>query len=105
MIQVEERRRRTRTSSLDDWLRDTGGAALRRAGTPFRDAARRIWDKAVLTFMTVAMVAASAVFLLVGAVELLKELKLPAWLAYGMLGVAGGVAGYLLWRTALGDKG
>ena len=105
MIHVEERRRRPRTSSLDEWLRDTGGTALRKVTTPFRDAARRLWEKAVLALMTVALVAAAAVFMLVGAVELLKELRLPAWLSYGLMGAAGVVAGFLLWRSALGDRG
>ena len=105
MIHVEERRRRPRTTSLDDWLRDAGGSAMRRVTSPFRDAARRLWEKAVLALMTVALVSAAAVFMLVGAVDLLKELRLPSWLAYGVLGAAGLVIGFLLWRSALGgDK-
>ena len=104
MIHVEERRRRPRTSPLDDWLRDTGGSVLRRMSTPLRETARRAWDKAVLAMMTVALVAAAAGFLLMGAVELLKELRLPPWLAYGLLGTAGAVAGFLLWRAALGNR-
>jgi len=104
VIQVEERRRRTRTSPLDTWLRDTGGSLMRRMTSPVRETARRVWEKTVLALMTVALVAAGAVFMLIGAVELLKELRLPHWLAYGLLGTAGALAGFLLWRAALGGK-
>jgi len=53
----------------------------------------------MLALMTVALVSAAAVFLLAGALELVKDLKLPPWLAYGLLGVAIMLAGFLLWGT------
>ena len=51
---------------------------------PLRDAARRAWAGGVALMMTLALVATAGVFLLMGGVQLLKELRLPAWLAYGL---------------------
>jgi hypothetical protein len=106
VIHVAERRQRPRKApNLDVWLRDNGETLLRRLASPLRHAARRAWEGGVLAATAVAMVAAAAVFLLIGAVELLKKPRLPAWLAYGLLGLAGAAAGFLLWRSAFGDQG
>src|SRR5687767_4355632 len=66
VIHAAERRRRT--SALDFWRRDNGGSLARRA-----------WENTVLALTALAMLGTAAVFLLIGAVELLKDLRLPAW--------------------------
>lgn len=105
MIHVEERRHRPRrTSTLDDWLRDNGESLLRRAASPLLDTARRAWEGTVLALTALAMLATAAVFLPLGAVELLKESRLPTWLTYGLLGGAGALVGFLLWRSAFADR-
>ena len=105
MIHVAERRQQSRrTSILDVWPRGNGGTRPRRAASPLRNAARRAYEGTVLALTAMAMLATAAVFLLLGAVELLKELRLPTWLAYGLLGGAGALAGFLLWRSAFAGE-
>ena len=104
MIHAAERRHRTRTSALDALPREDGGSPPRRAASPLGDAARRIWEGTVLALTAVAMVATAAVFLLLRAVEWLKNPRLPVWLAYGLLGGAGALAGFLLLQSAIAGK-
>ena len=103
-MEREERRRWTRSSPIDAWLGDLGGSAWRKVAAPLRDAGRRAWRAAVGALMTLALLATAAVFLLIGGARLLQELKLPAWLAYGLWGGAGLLAGALLWRAAFAER-
>lgn len=99
MIRAEERRRRS--SVLDGWLREAGASLLERLGGAFRVAGERAWAGAVRILAAGVLVGAAAVLLLMGSVQLLRELRLPAWLVYAILGAAGLLAGFLLWRSAL----
>lgn len=60
--------------------------------------ARRVQERAVAALAALAMVATASVFLLIGAIELLKELGLPAWLAIGAWGGLGALAALILVR-------
>lgn len=89
---------------MDAWMDAIGGGALGRTAERLKDAGRRLWRGLVGALLTLALVATAAVFMMIGGVKLLQELKLPAWLAFGLWGGAGLLAGALLWRAAFADR-
>jgi uncharacterized membrane protein len=65
-----------------------------------RGSARGAWENLVFTVSALAMVGTVAAFVVIAAAEVLKALRLPSWLLYGVLGTSGLLAGFLLWRMA-----
>ncbi len=94
---------RAPASLLDDLLRDAGSSLLNgfgdRVTSSVRDLLRGAARRAAFGVAGIAVLGASAVFLLVAAAEGFKALSLPPSAAYLCVGLLGIIGGYLLTRV------
>jgi len=94
---------RAPASLLDDLLRDAGSSLLNgfgdRVSSSIRDLLRGFARRAAFGAAGLALLGASAVFLLVAAAEGFKALSLPPSAAYLSVGLLGLIGGYLLTRS------
>ena len=97
------RRAQGRGSLLDDLLRDAGSSLLNGFGEKVsasaRDLLRGAARRAAFAGAGIAVLGASAVFLLVAGAEGFKALSLPPSASYFCVGLLGLIGGYLLTRV------